>query len=158
MGLNQGDIEKIDDNLTRLDCYERIYNWFTKTGISILENEIISSKKNLQDPGQEDVNVKGLIFNCELLKHLPSPKNISNMELDYITIQCIYGKLEWAFHKEDDFNIKIAAYAIRMGKIKDPINGWQSISVKDFEQTPLYISFGIHQEKMEEYFKEKQKQ
>lgn len=98
MGLYLEDIAKVPANLTFKQCYQRIYNWHKQNGQKTLFS--------LRDPDE---------IYCQryqqLMKLLPSTRRATKEDIAYIFQQVIMRFMEWSYHKEDEYGIKIAAYA-----------------------------------------------
>ncbi len=128
MGLTPEDLEKVPKNFTRRDCYRRIYEWHKKHG-----------KQELKEKYQrEDAYSKAYL---DLLEELPHPDAVSEECMDLIFGEVIYMLMEWSYHKVDEFEIKMAAYA-HFG-INQKYNGIHDDRFKESrEKCQLYERFG----------------
>ena len=103
MGLNEGDLEKILDNFSIKECYERIYKWHMSYGL-----ERILERNELRRLDEKDILAyRYLRFTLALFP----PDNVSQEDMDFIFREVIMGLMEWSYHKEDEFGIKMGAYA-----------------------------------------------
>jgi hypothetical protein len=98
MGLLEGDLEKVPKKFSMRDCYSRIFNWHKKNG-----REKIKSKYRCQDKYSETY--------LKLLNALPSPAKASVEDMAFVFHEVICMLMEWAYHEEDEYGIKTAAYA-----------------------------------------------
>lgn len=98
MGLQPGDLEKVPQNFSREECYKRIYEWHKKYGIQKLKDRYQN----------EDSYSKTYL---ELLDKLPSLDKITESDMDFVFGEVIFMLMEWSYHEEDDYGIKMAAYA-----------------------------------------------
>ena len=98
MGLLRNDLGKIPENFSMKDCYSRIYEWHKQYG-----SESIKSKYGRID--------KYSTTYLKLLNALPSPNGATIEDMAFIFGQVIYMLMEWAYHEEDEYGIKTAAYA-----------------------------------------------
>lgn len=96
LGLLKGDIEKVPSNLGMRQLYERIYAWHKK-----------NSGKFPRSPASEDSRKRYL----NLVRNMPKPKDASPEDIFFVCNEVICGLMEWAYHQEDDFGVKTAAYA-----------------------------------------------
>jgi len=104
MGLYKGDLEKVPENLSVRDCYERIYRWHMKYGLDeVLKPDSIGRRVNAED----------LLAYRDLWGYFHgfNPGVASQQDMDLIFMEVITGLLEWSYHREDEFGIKMAAYA-----------------------------------------------
>ena len=97
MELVLGDLEKVPSDMTVQECYERIYNWFKKYF------EIRIKYKDLPN--------EHVIASSDLIIALPSPAEATIDDMNFVFGEIKSNLLEWPFHEEDDYGIKIAAYA-----------------------------------------------
>jgi len=98
MGLNPGDLEKIPKEMSAKECYERIYNWHKKHG-----------KRRVKEKyGREDAYSRAYL---NLVDALPSPNEATEEDMDFIFGEVISMLMEWSYHEEDEYGIKIGAYA-----------------------------------------------
>jgi len=104
MGLYKGDLEKVPENFSVRDCYERIYRWHMKYGLDrALKPDEIGRRINVED-----------FLAYRNLKHalaIFSPDIASQEDMDFIFREILIGLMEWSYHEEDEFGIKMAAYA-----------------------------------------------
>jgi len=140
MGLVLGDLEKVPSDMTVQECYERIYNWFKKYG------EIRIKYKHLSN--------KYLIASLDLLNAIPSPAEATIDDMNFVFGEIKSSLLEWPFHEEDDYGIKIAAYAeFAIGKqFGTPLEVDKSNEFnKSRESSRLYPEF--NKQKIQEKYK-----
>lgn len=98
MGLNPGDLEKIPKEMSVKECYERIYNWHKKYG-----------KRRVNEKyGQHDAYSKAYL---DLVDALPPPNEATQEDINFVFGEVISMLMEWSYHEEDEYGIKIAAYA-----------------------------------------------
>jgi len=104
MGLYKGDLEKVPENFSVRDCYERIYRWHMKYGLDeILKPDSIGRRVNAEDL---------LAYrNLRLALAMFSPDTASQEDMDFIFREVLKGLMEWSYHREDEFGIKMGAYA-----------------------------------------------
>ena len=106
VGLVDEDLGKIPMSMSIEECYSRIYNWHKthgQTEISKYKKEhITSNQRNITDYSDRYSN---------LVKTIPEPEIATIDDMNYIFGSVIYSLMEWAFHKEDEYRIKMAAYA-----------------------------------------------
>ena len=104
MGLYKGELEKAQENFSVRDCYERIYKWYMSYRLDrVLKRDKIGRKIDVQD-----------ILAYRNLRHalaIFSPDIASQEDMDFIFRKVIAGLMEWSYHEEDEFGIKMAAYA-----------------------------------------------
>jgi len=104
MGLYKGELEKVQENFGERDCYERIYKWYMSYRLDrVLKRDKIGRKIDVQD-----------ILAYRNLRHalaIFSPDIASQEDMDFIFREVIAGLMEWSYHEEDEFGIKMAAYA-----------------------------------------------
>lgn len=98
MGLLKGDLEKVPRNMSVEECYKRIYQWHKRNG-----------KKKMNEKQLQGTYSKRYL---KLLNGLPKPETASKSDMNSVFGEVIWGLMEWAFHEEDTYGIKIAAYAI----------------------------------------------
>lgn len=98
MGLISGDLERVPKGTSVRECYERIYRWHKKYG-----------RKRMKEKYQrEDIYSKAYF---ELLDALPLPDKVQISDMDFAFGEVIFGLMEWSYHEEDEYEIKMAAYA-----------------------------------------------
>ena len=97
MELKLRDLVKVPSDMTVQECYERIYNWFKKYF------EIRIKYKDLPN--------EHVIASSDLIIALPSPAEATIDDMNFVFGEIKSNLLEWPFHEEDDYGIKIAAYA-----------------------------------------------
>jgi hypothetical protein len=103
-----GDLEKVPENFEPKDCYEKIYDWYKKSGKKIL--------KDIQEPRKYERT------SLKLIKKLPTPGIVTEPDMDFIFREVISGLFEWGYHKKDNAGIKMAAYAhhaLKKSTVKD---------------------------------------
>ena len=131
MGLVLGYLEKVPCDMTVQECYERIYNWFKKYG------EIrIKLKYKCDDPF--------IIASSNLIDALPSPAEATIDDMNFVFGEIKSHLLENSFHEEDEYGIKIGAYAeFAIGKqFGTPLVGDKSNKFnKSRESSRLYPEF-----------------
>jgi len=100
MGLLKGDLEKVPKGLALKEYYKRIVDWYKENRDLILQK---MHNRTLDDP----------YIRCffELVENLPSPDDASPEDIALICIEVISGLMEWAYHEEDQYGVKMAAYA-----------------------------------------------
>ena len=98
MGLNPGDLRKVPKGMSVKECYERIYNWHKKHGKRRVKEKL----------GREDEYVRAYL---DLVDALPSPNKATQEDMDFVFGEVISNLMEWSYHEEDEYGIKIAAYA-----------------------------------------------
>ena len=98
MALNPGDLEKVPQGMSVRDCYERIYNWHKKYGETRLRERY----------GRDDDYSKAYL---DLLNRLTLPDKTTQNDMDFVFGEVISMLMEWSYHEEDGYGIKIAAYA-----------------------------------------------
>jgi hypothetical protein len=96
LGLLSGDIEKVPSNLDLRQLYQRIYNWH---------------KTNSDNSPHIPFNENSRNHYLNLVQNLPKPKDAKTEDIFFICNEVICGVMEWAYHQEDDFGVKTAAYA-----------------------------------------------
>ena len=47
----------------------------------------------------------------ELVENLPDPEDASPEDIALVCIEVVSGLMEWAYHEEDRYGVKMAAYA-----------------------------------------------
>jgi hypothetical protein len=103
MGLNEGDLEKVPENFSIKECYERIYKWHMSLGL-----ERISERDGIRRLDEEYI----LAYRNLIRALAQFPPDIASQEdTDFIFREVIMGLMEWSYHKEDEFGIKMGAYA-----------------------------------------------
>jgi len=98
MGLNPRDLEKVPKGMSVKECYERIFNWHKKYG----------KKRIMEKHGLNDAYVRAYL---NLVDALPLPSEATQGDMDFVFGEVISMLMEWAYHEEDEYGIKIAAYA-----------------------------------------------
>lgn len=98
MGLLKGDLEKVSRGMSVEECYRRIYHWHKHNG-----------KRKIKEKQQQEAYTERYF---KLLDGLPEPETASKEDMNSVFGEVIYGLMEWSFHHEDEYGIKIAAYAI----------------------------------------------
>jgi len=98
MGLNPGDLEKVPKEMSIKECYGRVYSWHKKYGKTKVEEKY----------GDNDVNSRAYL---DLINMLPSPNEVTQEDMDFVFGEVISKLMEWSYHEEDAYGIKIAAYA-----------------------------------------------
>lgn len=98
MGLSKNDLKLVPEQMSPLDCYTRIYNWHKKHGKDRLK-EVYK---------QENSYSKNYL---RLLEKLPEPDKASSEDMDFIFSESLTMLMEWAYHEQDEYSIKMAAYA-----------------------------------------------
>jgi hypothetical protein len=98
MGLLKGDLKKVPKDMSIEGCYRRIYHWHKRNG-----------KKRMKYEQHKDAHTERYF---KLLDGLPEPETASKADMNSVFCEVIYGLMEWSFHQEDEYGIKIAAYAI----------------------------------------------
>ena len=101
MGLLPGDLEKVPQNFSIRDCYKRIYEWHKKYGKQRL---IVKQGKR----GIKDAYSRGYLALLEKLHH---PDEISESCMDFVFNEVICMLMEWSYHQQDEYGIKMGAYA-----------------------------------------------
>ena len=96
MGLNLGDQEKVPDDLTARDCYERIWEWHRAHGETI-------APERLDGPALDRY--------LAILPKLPTEQDASEDDLAFLVNEVLTGTFEWSYHEDDGHGIKMAAYA-----------------------------------------------
>jgi len=140
MELVLGDLEKVPSDMTVQECYERIYNWFKKYG------EIRIKYKHLSN--------KYLIASLDLIIALPSPAEATIDDMNFVFGEIIKGLLSKYFDEEDEYGIKIGAYAeFAIGKqFSTLLEGDKSNEFnKSRESSRLYPEF--NKQKIQEKYK-----
>jgi len=104
MGLYKGDLEKVPENFSIKDCYERIYRWHMSDGLDrVLKRDKMGRKIDVED--------FLACRNLRLALAIFSPDIASQKDMDFIFREVIGGLMEWSYHEEYEFGIKMAAYA-----------------------------------------------
>jgi hypothetical protein len=98
VGLLPGDLEKVPENFGMKECYSRIYSWHKEHG-----RQRLRSKYKREDKYSEKY--------LKLVNALPSPDRATVEDMAFVFGEVIYMLMEWAYHEEDEFGIKTAAYA-----------------------------------------------
>ena len=98
MGLDRGDLEKIPEEITVRECYERIYDWHKKYGKGKVKEKY----------GRDDAYRRTYL---RLVNVLPPVDSVSQEDMDFVFGEVISMLMEWSYHEEDEYGIKIAAYA-----------------------------------------------
>ena len=98
MALNPGDLEKVPKEMSVKECYERIYNWHKKYG------ETRVREKYEHDDAYSQAYL-------DLLNTLTLPDKATQNDMDFVFGEVISMLMEWSYHEEDEYGIKIAAYA-----------------------------------------------
>lgn len=124
MGLEPGDIEKVPKELSVNDCYKRIYEWQKKYGKGIMKKKY----------GEEKIHYS------DLLDALPSPNKATNGDMNYVFSIVIAGVMEWSFHRKDEHEIKMAAYAQCAIRKQYPDDGKEY--EKSIRSSKLFNKFG----------------
>lgn len=129
MGLNPGDLEKVPKEMSVKECYERIYNWHKKYG----KRKV---KKRYERDNAYDKAYLGLV------DVLPSANKASEEDMNFVFDNVISMLMEWSYHEEDEYGIKIAAYA-HFAANKQYANGFYDREFrKSAEASRLFIEFG----------------
>jgi hypothetical protein len=98
MALNPGDLEKVPKGMSVKECYERIYNWHKKYGKTRVKERY----------GRDDAYSEAYL---DLLNILTSLDKATQNDMDFVFGEVISMLMEWSYHEEDEYGIKIAAYA-----------------------------------------------
>lgn len=98
MGLCEGDLEKVPVTFTVEQCYARIVHGLKSKGKVYLQEEISKGSTWLRRP-------------LEGIAHLPALRKATMHDIDFVCHMIICGGLEWAYHRADEYGIKMAAYA-----------------------------------------------
>ncbi len=98
MGLSQKDLEKVPKEMSVKECYERIYDWHKRYG-----------KTRIKEKYERD-NAYSRAY-LDLIDALPSPNEASKEDMAFVFGEVISMLMEWAYHEEDEYGIKMAAYA-----------------------------------------------
>jgi len=100
MGLLKGDLEKVPKGLSLKEYYARIYNWHKKNRDGVFA-KLLGRKRD--DP----------YIRCylELIDVLPQPRSVLPEDIAFVCREVIGGLMEWAYHEEDESDVKTAAYA-----------------------------------------------
>jgi len=127
MGLYKGDLEKVPENFSIKDCYERIYRWHMSDGL----DRILKGRKVDRD----------YFASYAMLRfRLPPPGSVSQEDMDFIFREVLMGLMEWSYHEEDEFGIKMAAYA--EFAINRKYGNWQNQEFKKSYKAPkLFAEF-----------------
>jgi len=129
MGLSTEDLVKVPKGMSVRECYERIYNWHKKYGESRLK------EKYRRDNAYSRAYLR-------LLDFLPLPNKASDEDMDFIFGEVISNLMEWSYHEEDDYGIKIAAYA-HFALNKKYNNGFHDDKFnKNKRSSKLFVIFG----------------
>ena len=92
MGLYKGDLEKVPENFSVRDCYERIYRWHMKYGLDrALKPDEIGRR----------ISVEDFLAYRNLRKALAmfSPDTASQEDMDLIFREVLMGLMEWSYHR-----------------------------------------------------------
>ena len=100
MGLLKDDIKKVPKGLLLREYYARIYEWHKMN-----KNKVFTK---LKYRGKDDPYVKCYL---KLVDALPDPRMVSKEDIAMICREIIAGLMEWAYHEEDRYHVKVAAYA-----------------------------------------------
>jgi hypothetical protein len=103
MGLKEGDLEKVPDNFSIKECYEGIYKWHMSYGL-----ERILKRNEIRRFDEKDILAYRKLMLA--LAQFP-PDKASQEDMDFIFGEVIMGLMEWSYHEEDEFGIKMGAYA-----------------------------------------------
>ena len=127
MALLAGDLEKVPPELTMRECYQRIYEWHKRYGVTQIRTRY----------ARDDAYSR---IYAELVKCLPVPPVASDTDMAFVFGEVIYMLMEWAYHEEDDKGIKMAAYA------HFAVNNWFGGSLEQLrdqaQKSRLYQQFG----------------
>ena len=127
MGFLPGDLEKVPQNFSIRDCYERIYKWHKKYG----------RQRLVVKRGVKDTYSKGYLA---LLDKLPNPDEASEPCMHFVFGEVIHMLMEWSYHEQDEHGIKMAAYAhVAINKRYDGISDEKFKQSK--EKCSLYKEF-----------------
>jgi len=100
MGLLKDDQEKVPKGLSLKQYYARILNWHRKNKNGILAR---LSNRAKDDPY--------ICCYMELTRVLAPPRSANSEEIAFVCREVIGGLMEWAYHEEDEYGVKTAAYA-----------------------------------------------
>ena len=129
MGLNPGDLEKVPKGMSVKECYERIHNWHKKYGKGRVKEKY----------GRDDAYSRAYL---DLVDALPSANKATQEDMDFIFGEVISMLMEWSYHEEDGYVIKIAAYA-HFALNKQYTNGFHDEGFrKSREASKLFAEFG----------------
>ncbi len=136
MGLNSGDREKLQKELSIKECYKRIYEWHKKYG-----KRRIKEKYKLDDAYSRAY--------LDLVDVLPLPSEATQADMDFIFGEVISMLMEWSYGEEDENGIKIAEYA-HLALNKQYINGFHDEKFrKSREGSKLFTEFANWRKKYE---------
>lgn len=140
MGLNPGDLEEVPKGMSVKECYERIYNWHKKYG-----------KRRVKEKyGRDDAYSRAYL---DLVDALPSANKAPQEDMDFVFGEVISMLMEWSYHEEDEYGIKIAAYA-HFALNKQYANGFGDEEFrKSTEDSKLFTELGYP--KWKEKYEEK---
>jgi len=125
MGLNVGDLEKVPKGMSVNECYERIFNWHKKHG-----------KRRVKEKyGRDDAYNRAYL---DLVDALPSPSEATREDMDFVFGEIISMLMEWSYHEEDKYGIKIAAYA-HFALNKQYANGFHDDKFKKSRKTSVFF-------------------
>jgi hypothetical protein len=113
MGLSIADTSKVPSFFTIEDCYDRIYKWHKTNG----------KQERINKFGNQNIYIKDYE---NLVDKMPAISNATDADQDYIFYQMVCGLLEWSYHIEDEFGIKIAAYTHCALEIRYPNWGFHN--------------------------------
>jgi len=131
MGPLRGDIEKVPKGLSLKEYYARIYEWHRKN-----KNKIFDKLKNRD---KHDPYIKCYL---ELMEIIPDPEHASKEDIALICREVIAGLMEWAYHEEDDYGVKMAAYAhYILNSFFDGFHGEKTI--KYAQNSRLYPEYSL---------------
>ncbi len=129
MGLNPGDLEKVPKEMSVKECYERVYNWHKKYGRTRVKEKY----------GCDDAYSRAYL---DLMDALPLPNKVTQEDMDFVFGEVISMLMEWSYHEEDEYGIKIAAYA-HFSLNKQYANGFSDEEFrKSREASKLFAEFG----------------
>ena len=87
------------ESMNDKEIYERVYNWYTNTGVNLLKSE------------NQNLNAEYRQRSAELIEQMPEPEQ-SAIEDYFFVFQMISSDLlEWAFREADEFGISMGNYA-----------------------------------------------
>ena len=100
LGLTREDMARVPKGLSLKEYYTKIHDWHKKNKDKIF---IKLSNRNRDDPY--------ILCYLELMRVIPEPSIASSEDIAFVCTEVITGLMEWAYHEEDEGNVKMAAYA-----------------------------------------------
>jgi len=123
--------------MTVKDCYQRIYEWHKKYGKTKVK-EIYS---------RDDAYSKAYL---DLVDALPSPDEATQADMDFVFGEVIFMLMEWSYHQEDEYGIKISTYA-HFALEKQYVHGLYDDQFRESrKESMLFAQFSEWQKKYDE--------